>query len=130
MSTPILSRILLAEDDPDIQEIAMFSLGELGEFEVRACSSGQEALDAVDEFQPQLVVLDVMMPGMDGPTTLTRLRERESTRSLPVIFMTARSQPAEVAEYKALGALEVITKPFDPIDLPHQVRKVWSRHHG
>lgn len=125
-----LRRILLVEDDPDIQEVAVMALREFGEFTVEVCSSGVQALEAAPGFGPDIILLDVMMPGMDGPTTLRQLRGQPGMAHVPVIFLTARSQPREVAEYKELGAIEVITKPFDPIELPAQVTAAWTRHHG
>ncbi|RYY83161.1 MAG: response regulator, partial [Comamonadaceae bacterium] len=75
---------------------------------------------------PDLLLLDVMMPGMDGPTTLARLRERPGTARTPVVFMTAKVQASEIEHYKALGALGVVTKPFDPMGLAAQVQALWA----
>ncbi len=127
---PALNRILYVEDEPDIQTVASMALEMVGGFEVKICSSGQEALNSALEFKPDLILLDVMMPEMDGPTTMRRLRELEGLAAVPVVFMTAKVQPAEVAEYKALGAIEVIPKPFDPMTLADQVRAVWEENHG
>lgn len=121
-----LNKIMLVEDDPDIQEVAVMALADFGGFHVEVCSSGLEALERVGDIAPDLVLLDVMMPGMDGPTTLKELKANEATAKLPVVFMTARSQPHEVEEYKSLGALDVITKPFDPIQLGDVVRGIWA----
>jgi two-component system, OmpR family, response regulator len=120
-----LLRILFVEDDPDIQIVAKIALEALGGFTVLACSSGAEALAEVDGFAPDLVLLDVMMPGMDGPTTLAALRELPVGRDVPVIFMTAKVQAQEVFRYHALGAEEVIAKPFDPMVLSDRVRAIW-----
>lgn len=125
-----LTRILHVEDEPDIQAVAKLALEVVGGFTVRQCSSGQEALATVDAFQPELILLDVMMPGMDGPSTLQALRRMPEAAGIPVVFMTAKVQPQEVAEFKALGALDVIAKPFDPMTLSDQVRQVWARHAG
>lgn len=125
--TSELNKILYVEDEPDIQAIAKLALEAVGGFTVKICSSGQEALDSVGDFAPDLVLLDVMMPGMDGPSTLKALRESGRCTSTPVVFMTAKVQPQEVASYKELGALDVIAKPFDPMSLPNQVRTIWSR---
>ena len=122
-----LNQILLVEDEADIQTIARLALERLGGFQVEICVSGREALRKVEGFQPDLILLDVMMPGMDGPATLKALRERPQTATTPVIFMTAKVQPYEVAEYKALGALDVIAKPFDPMTLANTIREIWSR---
>ena len=121
-----LSRILYVEDEPDIRAIAQMALEAVGGFTVIACASGQEALNAAPSSQAELLLLDVMMPGMDGPSTLKALREIPVTASTPVIFMTAKVQAAEVAAYKALGALEVIAKPFDPMELAAQIQTIWA----
>ncbi|MCU0840935.1 MAG: response regulator [Thiobacillaceae bacterium] len=125
-----LTRILHVEDEPDIQAVARLALEMVGGFTVRQCGSGREALEAVGEFRPQLILLDVMMPGMDGPSTLQALRRMPEAAGIPVVFMTAKVQPQEVAEFKALGALDVIAKPFDPMTLSDQVRQVWARRAG
>jgi CheY-like chemotaxis protein len=121
-----LERILYVEDEPDIQAVAKLALEMVGGYQVMICSGGQEALDKVNGFAPDLILLDVMMPGMDGPTTLQNLRANPATASIPVIFLTAKVQPSEVAQYQALGALNVIAKPFDPMTLAEQVRKIWA----
>jgi len=125
-----LTRILYVEDEPDIQTVARLALETLGGFTVEICSSGSEALDRAPGFQPQFILLDVMMPGMDGPTTLGKLRELPQFASTPVIFMTAKVQPSEVAGYRAIGAVDVIPKPFDPMTLSVQVQAIWERCHG
>jgi CheY-like chemotaxis protein len=126
MERPALSRILFVEDDSDIQIVASLALESLGGFRVLACASGAEALSRFAEFAPDLVLLDVMMPGMDGPATLEALRRLPGGGTTPVVFMTARVQAHEVARYKALGAVEVISKPFDPMRLAATVRDIWS----
>ncbi len=122
-----LNRVLFVEDEADIQVIVRLSLEKLGGFTVTGCSSGKEALNRLPETQPQLILLDVMMPGMDGPATLEAIREVPGFERTPVAFMTAKVQPHEVAHYRSLGAIDVIFKPFDPMTLPDQVRSVWSR---
>ena len=121
-----LRRILLVEDDLDIQIVARLALADLAGFELEVCSSGTEALKKAPEFAPDLIILDVMMPVLDGPSTLKELRRQSSLAQTPVIFMTAKAQPEEVAEYRRLGALEVIVKPFDPMALGDEVRRIWS----
>ncbi|MEM6456063.1 MAG: response regulator [Acidobacteriota bacterium] len=128
MSDDRLERILLIEDDHDIQVVARLALEDLGGFDVRVCDSGTEALDAVEAFAPDLILLDVMMPQMDGPATLSALRSTDATRDTPVVFMTAKAQPDEVAAYRRLGALDVIIKPFDPMTLCDAIRAIWQRH--
>ncbi len=122
-----LHKILMVEDDPDIQAVASLALEAVGGFEVVVCSGGQEALERVDDFAPDLVVLDVMMPGMDGPTVLQHLRTRAATAHLPVVFMTAKAQAHEIAAYKSLGALDVVTKPFSPMTLSNTLLAIWNR---
>ena len=125
-----LTRILYVEDEPDIQTVARLALETLGGFTVEICSSGSEALDRATAFDPQLILLDVMMPGMDGPTTLGKLRELPQFATTPVIFMTAKVQPGEVAGYREIGAVDVIPKPFDPMTLSSQVQAIWEGCHG
>ncbi|MDQ1080578.1 response regulator [Pseudoroseomonas cervicalis] len=127
MSEAALSRILYVEDDADVRHLASFALKAVGGFTVEACASGEEALARAEGFAPQLLLLDVMMPGMDGPTTLERLRTLPGLATTPAIFMTAKVQPQEVARYRALGSLDVISKPFDPMTLPAALREIWAR---
>jgi DNA-binding response OmpR family regulator len=117
---------MLVEDDPDIRIVARLALADLAGFELEVCGSGREALDRAAQFAPDLILLDVMMPELDGPSTLRELRRVQSLEATPVIFMTARAQPEEVAEYRRLGALDVIVKPFDPMALGDQIRGIWS----
>lgn len=128
--TQTLERILYVEDEPDIQAVARLALEQLGGFRVELCSSGAEALEKVPLFKPDLILLDVMMPGMDGPSTLLALRGLPEARERPVVFMTAKVQPQEVEHYKQLGAVDVIPKPFDPMALADKVRAIWNRCHG
>jgi CheY-like chemotaxis protein len=120
-----LKKIMYVEDEPDIQAVAKLALEALGGFQVKICSSGQEALDSVLAFAPDLILLDVMMPGMDGPSTLKALRDLSELSKTPVIFMTAKVQPQELLQYKSLGAVDVIPKPFDPMTLADTVKKIW-----
>jgi CheY-like chemotaxis protein len=122
-----LERILYVEDEPDIQQIASLALEAVGGFTLKTCNSGQEALDEIVAFAPQLILLDVMMPEMNGPTTLAKIREIDAYRDTPAIFMTAKVQPAEVQQYKDMGAVDVIPKPFDPMTLATQIREIWER---
>jgi CheY-like chemotaxis protein len=115
-------RILHVDDEPDIREVVDMSLGLSPDFEVRACASGAEAVAAAVEWSPSLILLDVMMPGMDGPMTLTQLHKNPQTSDIPVLFMTARAQTREVEHLIALGAQGVISKPFDPMTLAPLVR--------
>jgi CheY-like chemotaxis protein len=121
-----LERILCTEDDPDIQAVARLALELVGGFQVMICGSGAETLQMAADFVPDLILLDVMMPGMDGPSTLRALRADAATSNIPVLFLTAKVHPAETDHYRALGALGVIAKPFDPMGLANQIRQAVS----
>jgi DNA-binding response OmpR family regulator len=125
-----LQRILYVEDEPDIQAVARLALEMVGQFTVKICASGEDALREAEAFAPDMILLDVMMPGIDGPATLRRLREETSLGGVPVAFMTAKVQPTEISHYKSLGALDVIAKPFDPMTLATRVRAIWEARHG
>jgi CheY-like chemotaxis protein len=127
MSSETLQRILYVEDEPDIQAVARIALESVGGFTVQICSSGEEALQAAVEFAPDLLLLDVMMPGMDGPTTLQELRNLPDLENTPAVFMTAKVQPQEIEQFKSYGALDVIAKPFDPMALSSQITAVWQQ---
>jgi two-component system OmpR family response regulator len=121
-----LNRILYVEDETDIQAVAKLALEMVGGYTVKICSSGEEALREAAAFSPDMILLDVMMPGMDGPSTLKALREQTTLVNVPVAFMTAKVQPAEIAHYISLGARDVIAKPFDPMNLAKQIRAIWE----
>ena len=115
-----MTKVLYVDDEPDIREIAEMSLMLDPEFDVRTVGSGAEALDVIAQWSPDAVLLDVMMPGMDGPATLAALRD--SGNSVPVIFVTARAQRSEIQGFATLDAVGVIAKPFDPLTIASQVR--------
>ena len=115
-------RILVVDDEPDIREVVDVSLGLDREFKMRACASGADALVMAAEWSPTLILLDVMMPLMDGPATLANLRKNPRTAHIPVVFLTARTQTDEIAQYISLGAQGVLSKPFDPMTLAVSVR--------
>lgn len=121
-----LKRILYVEDEPDIQAVAEIALETVAGFTLMACSSGEEALSEAVAFAPDLLLLDVMMPNMDGPSTLLELRKLPELANTPVMFMTAKVQPQEVEHFKSLGAIEVIPKPFDPMTLGEQIKTAWQ----
>jgi len=121
-----LHKILYVEDEPDIQAIAQIALENVGGFELKICGSGQEAIQQAAGFKPDLILLDVMMPGMDGPTTLQELRKLDELANTPVMFMTAKVQPQEIEHFKSLGAIEVIAKPFDPMKLAETIQQAWE----
>jgi len=116
-------RILHVDDEPDIREVVELSLGLDPDFTVRSCCSGSEGLAVAAEWEPDIILLDVMMPVLDGPATLARLRQNVETAHFPVVFMTARSQAREADRFRSLGAAGVIPKPFDPLKLAASLRQ-------
>lgn len=122
-----IKKVLLVDDDPNIRKLARMSLERVGRWEVIVAESGAEAIAMLPQERPDLVVLDVMMPGLDGRTTLTKLKEQR--KDLPVILMTAKVQAEEIAEYLSLGAVGVIMKPFDPMRLPKDISDLLDRNH-
>jgi two-component system OmpR family response regulator len=115
-----MTRVLYVDDEPDIREIAEMSLSLDPDFEVQTAGSGAEALDVVGEWRPDVILLDVMMPVMDGPAVLARLRELGI--ATPVVFVTARAQRSDIHSFATLDAKGVIAKPFNPISLAAEVR--------
>jgi CheY-like chemotaxis protein len=124
-----LERVLYIEDEPDIRLVAEIALRQVGGLDVVTCAGGEEGLDLICDFMPQLVILDVMMPGMDGPQILLKLRDMPEFRETPVVFITAKVQPDEVEQFKRLGAADVISKPFNPMTLANDVRAIWAKSH-
>lgn len=122
-----LQRIMHVEDDPSIQQVTKIALEAVGGFQVLTCPSGADALAQFSQFEPQLLLMDVMMPEMDGPETLRQLQQRYDLSQVPVIFMTAKVQSNEVQSYKDLGAVDVVVKPFDPMTLSQQIEAIWQR---
>jgi len=121
-------QVFHVDDDDDIREVAAFSLAIDPDIELRSAASGAEALDVLDAgYRPDVILLDVMMPRLDGPGTLALIRDRPGLEETPVIFMTARAQTGEMDQYRALGALDVIVKPFDPMALARDVRALMAR---
>lgn len=123
-----LEKILYVEDDQDINTIVSIALSTLGGFEVLSCVNDHEAIDQGSSFHPQLLLLDVMMPGMDEPGTLAKLREIKHLMDTPVVFITARVQERDVAYYRSLGAIGVIPKPFNPNTLADEIRAIWDSY--
>ena len=119
-----IRKVLLVDDEDDIRTIGQLSLSRVGGWQTVLAASGAEAITKAAAEQPDLILLDVMMPGMDGPTTLGQLRAQAATARTPVIFMTAKIQKQEVARYLELGAVGVIGKPFDPMTLPAEIKKL------
>jgi two-component system, OmpR family, response regulator len=121
-------KILYVEDEPHIQKIAKLSLEKIGGFEFEACGSAQEALEMAPAYRPDLILLDVMMPEMDGTEALQAFRKIEETQETPIVFVTARLQKHEIEYFRSLGAIAVIGKPFDAIRLPEIVSEIWQNH--
>ncbi|KIN79463.1 response regulator [Sulfitobacter mediterraneus] len=119
--------LLHVEDDADIREIAMMALGISGEFAIIQCESGDEALSEVENSTPDVILLDMMMPGMTGLQTLQHMRKMPHLAEVPAIFMTARTQQSDVDELRAMGNVEVITKPFDPMTLSDQIKEAMAK---
>ena len=123
-----LNKILYVEDDADIRKIVSMSLEMVGDYTVAACGSCADALEMVDDFAPDLLLLDVMMPDVDGPATLRALRKREGTADTPAVFITAKVQAGDMAQYKRLGVFDVIIKPFDPMMLSDRIGQIWQQY--
>jgi CheY-like chemotaxis protein len=118
------SKILIVDDDPDIRRIAALSLERIGGFQVSLASTAEEALELVAREAPDLVLLDVTMPGTDGPTALRALRATPGGARVPVVFFTATSSNFDIERLRGLGAVSVIAKPFDLGDLSRRVRDI------
>ena len=119
-----IQRVLLVDDDPRIRKIAQISLEGVGKWNVLIVASGFEAIETALRERPDVILLDVMMPEMDGPTTLAKLRENQEIANIPVIFFTAKVQKQELDSYLALGAAGIISKPFDPMKLPGEITEI------
>ncbi|MGA0033742.1 MAG: response regulator [Burkholderiales bacterium] len=124
MSNAQAMKILYADDEEDIRTVASIALERIGGFCVRVCESGRSAISAATEFNPDCILLDVMMPGMDGPSTLRELRKIPVCSAIPAIFMTAKVNPIKVAQYDDLGVVGVIPKPFNPMTLSEELRRM------
>lgn len=127
---PELKKILYAEDDFDVQTVVELTIQAMSSYELKICNNGKLLLDCVEEYNPDLILLDVMMPEMDGPTTFKNLQQNEKTKQIPVIFMTAKAQAHEVEAFREVGVIGVITKPFDPVNLCSEIEKLWSKNYG
>ena len=122
-----LQRICYVEDDEDIQRIVRMSLERVGKMTVEVVSDSTKAIDTMIAFKPDLVMLDWMMPVMDGPAVFRKMKETPETSALPVVFITAKASQRELDELTALGAAGTISKPFSPKDLPDQLRAIFSK---
>jgi CheY-like chemotaxis protein len=125
-ATP-LNRICYVEDDEDIQRIVRMTLERVGNMTVEVVGDPTLAIEAMTAFRPDLVMLDWMMPKMDGPALFRQMKLRPETSSLPVVFITAKAAQQDLDELMALGAVGAISKPFSPKDLPGQLRAIWAK---
>jgi CheY-like chemotaxis protein len=121
-------RVLIIDDEEDIRAVAALSLESVAGWQVELASSGKQGVARAQSFQPEAILLDVMMPGMDGPATFRELQRNAATAKIPVLLLTAKSQKSEVARLAALGVAAVLEKPFDPLTLPRQIADIlgWS----
>lgn len=122
-----LERVLHVEDDASIRMVASVALEKVGKLKVLSCEGGAQALALAADFDPQIILLDVMMPQMDGPATLQQLKQRLDLSARLVLFMTAKVQQQEQDYYQSIGAFGVIIKPFDPMTLAAQLQQHWER---
>lgn len=116
-----LTRVLLVEDDADIQTVVRLSLKMRGVTDVQVVENGEECLARLRDFRPEVILMDVMMPKLDGYETCRRLKENSATRAIPVIFLTAKTQQYEIEKGMGIGAAGYLTKPFDPMKLYEQI---------
>jgi two-component system, OmpR family, response regulator len=130
MSTRDFQSVLYVDDDPDIRSVVRATLRLVPGLNMQTADSGERAIDLAYEFRPDLVLMDVMMPGLDGPSTFKRMRESVLLANIPVIFMTAKVLPAEISQFLELGAIGVIVKPFDPLTLYGDLSVMWSNRDG
>ncbi len=117
-------KILIVDDEEDIRQIARFALSQVGSMKVIEAENGTEGVRIAAEEKPDAILMDVLMPGLDGPATLVELRKNPGTSTIPVIFLTAQSSPSELNKLKSFGAAGVLNKPFDPITLADEVEAV------
>jgi two-component system OmpR family response regulator len=122
-----LTKVCYVEDDEDIQRIVRMSLERIGKMTVEVVGDPMVAIEAMLRFGPDLVLLDWMMPGMDGPALFRAMKAKPETAALPVIFITAKASSVEMRELSALGAAGAISKPFNPKELPDQLREIWGK---
>ena len=122
-----LNKICYVEDDEDIQRIVRMSLERIGNMSVEIVTDPLRAIEVMKACSPDLVMLDWMMPGMDGPALFRQMKQLPETASLPVVFITAKATQRDMEELAALGAAGTISKPFSPRDLPDQLRAIWAK---
>jgi DNA-binding response OmpR family regulator len=131
MTITELTRIMYVDDETDIQTVVRLSLETIGGFTAKTCHSAENALQCMNDFEPDLFLLDVMMPEMDGPSLLKEIRKIEKFENIPAIFMTAKAQTNEIEMFKSYsGVAGVIVKPFNPVELPNEIRQLWRNYYG
>lgn len=126
MSHATLERVLLVDDEEDIRTIAKLALETISKLEVADCADSQCCINSALTFQPQIILLDVMMPVMDGPAVLRKLLETENLKHIPVVFFTAKASPTEIEALTKLGAVAVMSKPFNPMTLGDELKLIWT----
>jgi CheY-like chemotaxis protein len=126
MTATPLRTVLYIDDEPDIRTIVQMALSLTNELTVHIGESGAQALELARTLKPDVMLLDVMMPGLDGPGTLQKMRADPETADIPIIFVTAKAMPREIAQFREMGAVGVIPKPFDPMQLINQLRTLWE----
>ena len=129
MSIRQLQRILLVDDDADIQTVVKMALEIVGGFTIEVCSCGSEAIQKIPLLKPDLVLLDVMLPGMDGPTILEAIKKVPDLADMPIIFLTAKVQTHDIEYYRQLGVIAVLEKPFNPMTLSSRILDIWNTHY-
>jgi CheY-like chemotaxis protein len=127
MTSKPLTKMIVADDEENILEIIKFSIEEMPGLDVRYCRSGEEVIKTALEFQPDLMILDFMMPGMDGATTFQAIRLLPNLANIPIVFLTAKVQKREIEQYLEMGVIDVIPKPFDPMTLPDKILQCWEK---
>ncbi|TAK82776.1 MAG: response regulator [Betaproteobacteria bacterium] len=122
-----LNRICYVEDDEDIQRIVRMSLERVGKMTVEVVGDPTMAIDAIGAFKPDLVMLDWMMPKLDGPALFRLMQQHAELKAIPVVFITAKASQRDLDELMAMGAVGTVSKPFSPKDLPGQLREIWKK---
>lgn len=120
-----LTKILCADDEPEVRAMIELALGRVGGFDLRVCAGGAEALSAGPAFGPDLMLIDVVMPEMDGPDFAARARRVPELAAVPLVFLTGKSTPDHIARFRAMGALGVVSKPFDIKGLAAELSHLW-----
>jgi CheY-like chemotaxis protein len=128
MPDKTLNTLLYIDDDAHLRSLVAMALETIGNYTVKLCASGAEALALLQHFTPDMILLDVIMPEMDGLETLQRIQELDACKNTPVIFMTGRSTPELISTFKQAGALDIIAKPFNPLQLPSHLQTLWNQY--